>query len=250
MCGIAGAIDLSGRPLPPGLLASMAATLVHRGPDDQGLFEAPGVGLANRRLSIIDIAGGHQPFVSDDGQIAVVQNGEIYNHLELAAELAGTPFACRSGSDTEVLLRLYEQAASGGGDPLAFASRLNGMFAVAIHDGRLGITWLLRDRLGVKPLYVAEHQGRLLFGSEIKALLQAGIPRQLDPEALDLLLTFNYVPPPRTLFDGITHLMPGHLARIEAGRISTHCWWSLAQAAQPAAEFSLAEWQQRFNTTL
>jgi len=250
MCGIAGAIDLSGRPLPPGLLASMAATLVHRGPDDQGLFEAPGVGLANRRLSIIDIDGGHQPFVSDDGQIAAVQNGEIYNHLELAAELAGTPFACRSGSDTEVLLRLYEQAASGGAGPLAFASRLNGMFAVAIHDGRRGITWLLRDRLGVKPLYVAEHQGRLLFGSEIKALLQAGVPRQLDPEALDLLLTFNYVPPPRTLFDGITHLMPGHLARIEAGRISTHCWWSLAEAAQPAGEFSVAEWQQRFNTTL
>ena len=249
MCGIAGAIDLSGRPLPPGLLASMAATLVHRGPDDQGLFEASGVGLANRRLSIIDLAGGHQPFVSDDGQIAVVQNGEIYNHLELAAELDGTPFGCRSRSDTEVLLRLYEQAASGGGDPLAFASRLNGMFAVAIHDGRLGITWLLRDRLGVKPLYLAEHQGRLLFGSEIKALLQAGVPRRLDASALDLLLTFNYVPPPRTLFAGITHLLPGHLARIEAGRLSTHCWWSLAQAAQPAAD-ELDTWQERFNATL
>jgi len=249
MCGIAGAIDLSGRPLPPGLLASMAATLVHRGPDDQGLYEARGVGLANRRLSIIDIAGGHQPFVSDDGQIAVVQNGEIYNHLELAAELAGTPFAVRTGSDTEVLLRLYEQAASSGGDPLAFASRLNGMFAVAIHDGRRGITWLLRDRIGVKPLYLAEHQGRLLFGSEIKSLLQAGVPRRLDPEALDLLLTFNYVPPPRTLFAGITHLMPGHLARIEAGRISTHQWWSLVEG--PAAQVATTDqWQERFNATL
>lgn len=254
MCGIAGVIDLSGQGLPSGLLAAMAATLVHRGPDDQGLYEAPGVGLANRRLSIIDIAGGHQPFVSDDGQIAVVQNGEIYNHLELAAELAGTPFACRSGSDTEVLLRLYEQTASSGADPLAFASRLNGMFAVAIHDGRLGITWLLRDRLGVKPLFIAEHQGRLLFASEIKALLQAGVPRRLDPQALDLLLTFNYVPPPRTLFDGISHLMPGHVARIDNGHLTTHCWWSLAEAAQPraggASEFSVSDWQERFNTTL
>ncbi len=249
MCGIAGAIDLSGELLPEGLLSAMAATVVHRGPDDQGLFETTGIGLANRRLSIIDLAGGHQPFVSDDGQIAVVQNGEIYNHLELAAELAHTPFACRSGSDTEVLLRLYEQAISRGGDPMSFVHRLNGMFAVAIHDGRRHITWLLRDRLGVKPLYLAEHQGRLLFGSEIKALLQAGVPRRLDPEALDLLLTFNYVPPPRTLFDGISHLMPGHLARVESGRISTQCWWSLAEAAQPTAA-ALETWQERFNATL
>ena len=253
MCGIAGAIDLSGQPLPPGLLAAMAATLVHRGPDDQGLFERPGVGLANRRLAIIDIAGGHQPFVSDDGQIAVVQNGEIYNHLELAAELAGTPFACRSGSDTEVLLRLYEQASAGGGDPLAFVSRLNGMFAVAIDDGRRGVTHLLRDRLGVKPLYLVEHQGRLLFGSEIKALLQAGVPRQLNPEALDLLLAFNYVPPPQTLFAGIRHLAPGHRLTVEGGRISEEAWWSLAEASQAggkAAERSLGDWTSAFNATL
>ena len=146
MCGIVGVIDLLERPIPVGLLRKMADSLLHRGPDDQGLFELPGVGLANQRLSIIDIAGGHQPFVSDDGTIAVVQNGEIYNHLELADELAGTPYACRSGSDTEVLLRLYEQASAAGGDPLGFLSRLNGMFAVAIHDARRGITWLIRDR--------------------------------------------------------------------------------------------------------
>ena len=255
MCGIAGAIELDGRPLPPGLLSAMADSLLHRGPDDQGLFEAPGIGLVNRRLAIIDIAGGHQPFVSDDGRIAVVQNGEIYNHIELAAELAGTPFACRSGSDTEVLLRLYEQACAAGGDPLGFVSRLNGMFAVAIHDGHSGITWLLRDRLGVKPLFMAEHQGRLLFGSEIKALLQAGVPRQLDAEALDLLLTFNYVPPPRTLFAGISHLLPGHWARIEGGRLSTHCWWQLTDAAGGAGDginagADVEDWQARFLTTL
>jgi asparagine synthase (glutamine-hydrolysing) len=251
MCGIAGAIDLSGQALPPGLLSAMAATLLHRGPDDQGLYERLGMGLANRRLAIIDIAGGHQPFVSDDGNIAVVQNGEIYNHLELAAELAGTSFACRSGSDTEVLLRLYEQACAGGGDPLRFVSRLNGMFAVAIHDGRRGMTHLLRDRLGVKPLYLTEHQGRLLFASEIKALLRAGVPRRLNPEALDLLLAFNYVPPPHTLFDGIRHLGPGHRLTVENGRISERPWWSLAEASRSATpERSIDDWTSTFNATL
>ena len=251
MCGIVGVIDLLERPIPVGLLRKMADSLLHRGPDDQGLFELPGVGLANQRLSIIDIAGGHQPFVSDDGTIAVVQNGEIYNHLELADELAGTPYACRSGSDTEVLLRLYEQASAAGGDPLGFLSRLNGMFAVAIHDARRGITWLIRDRLGVKPLFLAEHKGQLLFGSEIKALLRADMPRQLDFEALDLLLTFNYVPPPRTLFAGISHLPPGHWARIENGRIQQQAWWSLAEVtSEPAEERSLEDWTEAFNTTL
>jgi asparagine synthase (glutamine-hydrolysing) len=257
MCGIAGAIDLDGRPLPPGFLSAMADSLVHRGPDDQGLYEAPGVGLANRRLAIIDIAGGHQPFVSDDGQVAVVQNGEIYNHIELAAGLAGTSYACRTGSDTEVLLRLYEQASDNGGDSLRFASRLNGMFAVAIHDCRRGVTWLLRDRLGVKPLFFTERHRRLLFASEIKALLRVGVPRQLDPEALDQLLTFNYVPPPRTLFAGIHHLMPGHWARVEDGQVSTHCWWSLATATRSAGagaigakRLSVGDWQERFNSTL
>jgi asparagine synthase (glutamine-hydrolysing) len=251
MCGIVGAIDLGGQVLPPGLLAAMATTLVHRGPDDQGLYESQGVGLANRRLAIIDIAGGHQPFISDDGQIAVVQNGEIYNHLELAAELADTPFACRSGSDTEVLLRLYEQASAGWGDPLAFVSRLNGMFAVAIHDGRRGMTHLLRDRLGVKPLYLAEHQGRLLFASEIKALLRAGVPRRLNPEALDLLLAFNYVPPPHTLFAGIRHLPPGHRLTVEKGRMCERPWWSLAEASCAATqESSVEDWTSAFNITL
>ena len=128
MCGIFGYFSRSGETLAPATVAAMGAAIVHRGPDDAGIFQTTGVALGNQRLSIIDIAGGHQPFVSDDGAIVVVQNGEIFNHVELAAELDGTPHACRTHSDTEVLLRLYEQ------NGIDFLSKLNGMFAIAIHE--------------------------------------------------------------------------------------------------------------------
>ena len=163
MCGIFGYWDRERRPLAGEALAAMARSLVHRGPDDEGIHHDPrrGVAVGNRRLSVIDLAGGHQPFVSDDGRIAIVQNGEIFNYVELADELRAQGVRLDSHSDTEVLLRLYER------EGLDFVRRLNGMFAIAIDDAREDALILVRDRIGVKPLYVAQQGERHLFGSEI-----------------------------------------------------------------------------------
>ena len=239
MCGIVAAFGIG---TDRDLLGRMAEVIRHRGPDDTGLWAEGGLGLGNQRLSIIDLAGGHQPFISDDGLVAVVQNGEIYNYRELAAELAGTEFACRSGSDTEVLLRLYLK------EGLGFLSRLNGMFAFAVADRRDGSLTVVRDRVGVKPLYVTEHQGRVLFGSEIKCLLAAGVPAQADHVALHHFLSFNYVPPPFTAFAGIRHVMPGTWMRCVASGISTGTWWELPTATEQVR--SEADWCDEFNAIL
>ncbi|MHB1668864.1 MAG: asparagine synthase (glutamine-hydrolyzing) [Thiomonas sp.] len=243
MCGIYGYFDRSGSSLAAQALAAMDASLVHRGPDDSGVFEAKGVAIGNRRLSIIDIAGGHQPFVSDDGKIALVQNGEIFNHVELRAELQrqGVRFHT-DHSDTEVLLRLYER------EGLDFLPRLNGMFAIAIFDARnpdLPTLHLVRDRIGVKPLFVQDDGSRALFGSEIKALLaaQPGKPT-LDLPALQHYLAYNYVPPPFTLFAGVRHVMPGTVLSLTSTGSTTRRWWSLAEQ-QPAAQHFSA-WQDNF----
>ncbi|HEY1226815.1 MAG TPA: asparagine synthetase B, partial [Ramlibacter sp.] len=167
MCGIFGQWSRDRRAMPPAQVDAMAKSLVHRGPDDQGVWQPAGRGvvLGNRRLSIIDIAGGHQPFVSDDGQVALVQNGEIFNYVELAAELRAQGVQLRTNSDTEVLLRLYER------EGIAFLRRLNGMFAIAIDDAREDAMYLARDRIGVKPLYWRDDGREVLFASELKAML-------------------------------------------------------------------------------
>ncbi len=206
MCGIFGYWDCARRALPPERLSAMGERLVHRGPDDQGLRHQPerAVAVGNRRLSIIDLAGGHQPFVSDDGAIALVQNGEIFNYVELAAELRAQGVHLATHSDTEVLLRLYEREGPG------FVRRLNGMFAIAIDDAREDSLLLVRDRIGVKPLYVARQGTRCLFASEIKAILE-GLERrpELDLEAIHHYLSFNYIPAPWTIWQDIRHVMPG-----------------------------------------
>lgn len=242
MCGIFGFYQRDGASPAPGLAEAMGDLLVHRGPDDVGVFTRPGVALGNRRLSIIDVAGGHQPFVSADGQIAVVQNGEIFNHVELAAELARAGRPCATHSDTEVLLRLYER------DGIDMVRQLNGMFALALWDARDGALHLVRDRIGVKPLYVYDDGRRLLFASEIKALLRGGIPRRLNETALHHFLTYNYVPPPLTMFDGVFHLPPGHRLRIDAQGRDLVRWWDLT--AQRAVSRSDAEWIAEFNAVL
>ncbi|RZU47276.1 asparagine synthase (glutamine-hydrolysing) [Fluviicoccus keumensis] len=242
MCGIFGYFDAGKRPLEEGLLQRMGESLHHRGPDDRGIFHEPGVGLGNQRLSIIDVAHGHQPFVSDDGQVVVVQNGEIFNHVELAAGLAGTPFACRTHSDTEVILRLYEQQGIG------FLSQLNGMFAIAIWDARRQTLYLARDRVGVKPLFVAEDDGRTFFASEIKSILAAGWPAEQDDRALDLFFSFNFVPPPHTAFKGVRHVMPGHYLEITSSEIRDHVWWDLARMSPE--ERPESEWMSEFLTIL
>lgn len=242
MCGIFGYFDRHGRSLTDQTLAAMAHSIRHRGPDGQGTFAEPGVALGNQRLSIIDVGGGSQPFVSDDGNIVVVQNGEIFNHIELADELKGTAFACRTHSDTEVLLRLYERYG------IDFVPRLNGMFAIAIYDRRSDSLYLIRDRIGVKPLYVHDQDGRTLFGSEIKAILPATGALPMDREALQHFLTYNYVPRPFTMFQGIRHVLPGHWLKIDRNGTVQHRWWDLS-SVQPI-EQSEASWIEELNATL
>lgn len=244
MCGIFGYFHRGVRSLSPEKLSAMGMAIQHRGPDDQGIFSAPGLALGNQRLSIIDLAGGHQPFVSDDGQIVVVQNGEIFNHVELAVDLAQTGYSCRTHSDTEVLLRLYER------EGISFVSKLNGMFAIAIYDAREQSVYLVRDRIGVKPLYVHDDGLQLTFGSEIKSLLRAGMPRPaMNEEALHHYLTFNYVPAPLTLYQGVHHLMPGHVMKITRAGSSVSRWWDLA-SVEPVHGRSEADWIEEFNYIL
>jgi asparagine synthase (glutamine-hydrolysing) len=249
MCGIFGYWDRSRRPLEEGVLRAMAQSLVHRGPDDEGIWHpaARGVAIGNRRLSIIDIGGGHQPFVSDDGQIAVVQNGEIFNHVELAAELRAQGVLLRSASDTEVILRLYER------EGISCLKRLNGMFAIAIDDAREDALYLARDRIGVKPLYVMDDGQRMLFASEIKAFWQVpSAPRSssaIDLEAIHHYLTFNYIPAPWTAYQGVKHVMPGMWMKFtRGGPVQTWRWWSLAD--QREQDYGFDDWAAEFMALL
>lgn len=244
MCGIFGYFDRTQADLPLDTLKAMGDVIRHRGPDDQGVFVGRGAALGNQRLSIIDVNGGHQPFTSDDGQITVVQNGEIFNHVELADELARSGHPCRTHSDTEVLLRLYER------EGIGFIDRLNGMFAVAIHDAREQALYLVRDRIGVKPLYLFDSGKRVVFASEIKSILCAEeVPREMDEEALHHYLTFNYVPAPRTMFRGIRHLLPGHVMKITPRETTVSQWWSLAEV-QPIHGRPESAWIEEFNAIL
>ncbi|MDB5915341.1 MAG: hypothetical protein JWP22_4016 [Ramlibacter sp.] len=245
MCGIFGYWSSDRQALPDTALAAMAGSLRHRGPDDEGIRHQRerGVAIGNRRLSIIDIAGGHQPFVSDDGRIAIVQNGEIFNFVELADELRAEGVRLDTHSDTEVLLRLYEREGMG------FVQRLNGMFAIAIDDAREDALILVRDRIGVKPLYVREQGGQVLFASEIKAILQA-LPAKpvLDLEAVHHYLSFNYIPAPWTVWQGIRHLMPGCWMKFTRRGTESGRWWNLA--AQQERDHSLTAWSEEFLSIL
>jgi len=244
MCGIFGYWDRARRALPEEAVTAMARKLVHRGPDDEGVWHQPqrGVGVGNRRLSIIDIGGGHQPFVSDDGLVAVVQNGEIFNYVELAAELRSQGVALRTASDTEVILRLYER------EGIACLSKLNGMFAIAIDDAREDALYLVRDRIGVKPLYFADDGTRAVFASELKALLPLTSAREglagVDLEAIHHYLTFNYIPAPWTIWRGVRHVMPGTWMKFTRTGVQTQRWWNLAD--QRERDFRFEEWSQEF----
>jgi asparagine synthase (glutamine-hydrolysing) len=189
MCGICGFFGQHPA-LSSATLERMNRTLIRRGPDEEGLLHRSEVGLAMRRLSIIDVAGGRQPIQNEDGTVWTVFNGEIYNYRELRAKLVQRGHRFQTQSDTEVIVHLYEEY----GDDLVH--HLRGMFAIALWDMRRHRGLLVRDRLGIKPLFYAEADGTLLFGSEIKAIVAANvIPRELDRQSLDAFFAFTYVPP-------------------------------------------------------
>jgi asparagine synthase (glutamine-hydrolysing) len=216
MCGICGLVSLDGASGPdPAALAAMNETLVHRGPDSDGSVIDGPAGLAMRRLSIIDLAGGDQPIASEDGRIQVIQNGEIYNYRELMEGLRGRGHTFRTHSDTEVLVHLYEERGP------AFVDALRGMFSIAIWDARHGRLVLARDRFGIKPLYYRVADGAISFASELKALLrQPGFSREIDPEALESFLAFNSIPSPLTIFKEARKLPAGHTLVAERGEVT------------------------------
>jgi asparagine synthase (glutamine-hydrolysing) len=207
VCGLAGLFRADGGPVDPNVLRRMATALAHRGPDGDGFHLEPGVGLGHRRLSIVDLEGGHQPMFNEDGSVAIVFNGQIYNYPELWPELQALGHRFRSDhSDTEVIIHAWE---SWGPDCL---SRLSGMFAFAIWDRNRDTLFLARDRLGKKPLYYAtDTTGRFVFASELRALAEvAELPRRIDPAAVDDYFAYGYVPDPNSIFCGIHKLPPAH----------------------------------------
>lgn len=228
MCGIAGVVPLHGTPPVDGAcLGAMCDTLVHRGPDDAGCDIRDGVALGMRRLSIIDVAGGHQPVFNEDRTVRVVFNGEIYNFRELRAELQAQGHRFSTASDTEVLVHLWEEH---GAD---FAARLNGMFAIALHDSRRQRFVLVRDHFGIKPLYYALTPRHLIFGSEIKAVLASGlVDRSLDLDALGQFLSWEYVPAPATLLQQVRKLPPADMLEVDlsTGTVAHRTWWRLPAA--------------------
>ncbi len=221
MCGIAGQVNVDQRPVDRRILEQMGRRLRHRGPDDSGIYAEGPVGLVHQRLSILDLSpAGHQPMGNEDGTVWVVFNGEIYNFQELRDSLTGE-HTFRSRTDTEVLLHLYEELG------LNCVSKLRGMFAFAIWDIPRRRLLLARDRVGKKPLFYSVNEQGIAFASEIKALLTDGASRDVDPLAIHHYLTFQYVPAPRTIFQDIKKLKPGHLLVYEEGKATESAYWTL-----------------------
>jgi asparagine synthase (glutamine-hydrolysing) len=224
MCGICGVIQIGGDPRPvvtSDVLDRMTDCMTHRGPNDRGTYSAEGVALGVRRLSIVDVEGGHQPFASEDDHVWAIQNGELYNHDRLRAELRARGHAFQSRCDTEVLPHLYEEEGT------RFAERLRGKFGIAVWDEARRRAVLARDRLGVKPLYWARADDLLVFASELKSLLASGLVEpDLDYVAIDSLLTFGFVPGPRTPLAGVSKLLPGHRLVVEPGGVRLEQYWA------------------------
>jgi len=236
MCGIHGIVSLNDRYIPDAQsLSAMGRITRHRGPDDDGSYSDHHIQLGMRRLSIIDVEGGHQPIANEDETVWSVCNGEIYNFRELRSELQARGHVFRTASDSEVIVHLYEQY----GDD--FVTRLNGMFGFALWDARRRRLLLGRDRLGIKPLYYLQDDRRLIFASEAKAILKvAGVAAELDAEALPEYLMLGYVPAPYTLFRGIRKLLPASLMSIEQGHVETRRYWTLPEGTDDSLDDS--EW--------
>jgi asparagine synthase (glutamine-hydrolysing) len=224
MCGIAGVLRFDGGAADACTLAEMTAAVAHRGPDGQGAFVDGPVGLGHRRLSIIDLSeAAAQPLANEDGSIQLTYNGEIYNFAELRDELIALGHRFKSRTDSEVIVHAYEEWDT------ACLARFNGMFAFGLWDGRTGRLWLVRDRLGVKPLFYAVLPDGVRFGSEVKAVIaDAAVPRRLDHDALGCYLAFNYLPAPFTLFKDVRQVEPGHYLLIDrSGRVDDVEYWDI-----------------------
>ncbi len=228
MCGICGFYQCE-KEADAGTLKRMNDCIVHRGPDDEGFFQKGSVGLAARRLSIIDLATGHQPLPSLSGNSWITYNGEVYNFPQLRQELEARGYTFRSQSDTEIVVDLYEEFG------LEFVKKLRGMFALAIYDQKNDRLVLARDPVGKKPLYYClKKNGTLVFASEIKSILQfPGVERDVDPEALDLFLTLEYVPAPYSILAAVKKLPAGHLLVYENGAVKLSEFWDIEPGSPP-----------------
>ena len=227
MCGITGWANFDSHTPPPDgaqdLLHAMCERMVHRGPDSEGLYVTTGAALGMRRLAIIDLVTGEQPVFNEDRSIAVILNGEIYNYRELRTELEKRGHAFRSASDTEVLPHLYEEY---GDDMLR---QLNGMFAFALWDSKERRLLIARDRFGEKPLYWGVFDNTLLFASEPKVLLaHRSVKPSLNLQALRQYLSFDYVPAPLSIYQGIDKLPAAHKLTLQNGRVNFDCYWRLS----------------------
>src|ERR1700692_3872544 len=239
MCGVAGIIDLVGqRPAPEGAVQRMARALFHRGPDEEGFLEQPGISIASRRLSIVDLADGQQPMTNEDHNVFVVFNGELFDYVERRDELVRQGHHFRTHCDTEIIPHLWEDHHEG------MWERLRGQFAIALWDERLRQLHLGRDRFGIAPLFWSRQGDWLLFASEIKGLLASGmVPPRPDRKGLDHVFTFSAVPGPRTCFEGVQLLPPGHCLRIVPGSsgtgpvIAERAYWEMDFPAQGEEEW-------------
>jgi asparagine synthase (glutamine-hydrolysing) len=223
MCGISGIFHYANdEPVSERILRRMTDVLRHRGPDDAGFYLQPRVGLGHRRLSIIDLAGGHQPIFNEDGTVAIVFNGEIYNYPDLARHVEDRGHRLQTRSDTETIVHLYEEYGE------ACVPMLRGMFAFAIWDARNNVMMLARDRVGKKPLYYADCGGRLVFGSELKSVIEnPHVPRIVDEEALADYFSFQYIPSPKSVFRDVRKLRAGHYLVITPGGIRYREYWDI-----------------------
>jgi len=236
MCAICGRFNFDGKPVSAAEIAAMRDVMIHRGPDDQGMLVQGAVGLGHRRLSIIDLAGGHQPISNEDGTVTVVFNGEIYNFAEIRDGLIARGHTLTTRSDTEVIVHLYEELGA------ECVQRFRGMFAFALWDSRRQLLLLARDRLGVKPLYYARVGDSLVFSSEIKGLLKAeGLPAEIDPQGLRRYLVYRHPYGDGTLFKEIRQLPPGHYLLASARKVALTRYWDVPQPVGKGSQDQAAE---------
>ncbi|HEX4048654.1 MAG TPA: asparagine synthase (glutamine-hydrolyzing), partial [Elusimicrobiota bacterium] len=224
MCGICGIVDGAGRTPDRSLLKKANDLIAHRGPDDEGFYADGPVALAMRRLAIIDLNTGHQPLSYADETLWIVFNGEIYNYQALREELLARGHRLKTKTDTEAILALYQELGA------ACVTKLRGMFAFAIWDKKHSRLFIARDRIGKKPLNYAERpDGSLVFGSELRCLfaLDPSLPRDVEPSSVDIFLSLQYIPSPKTIYKSVKKLPPGHTLTWEKGRATVEKYWDL-----------------------